>query len=98
MSAQEYFSNVCPQLLEILRSTDPGMERAAAYVIAELLGKKGQSVEDTIENEIVRKIIAAFDPSIAASRRCPSEVISSSFPQPRSSREDSGQPYVHGWR
>jgi len=71
MSAQEYFSNVCPQLLEILRSTDPGMERAAAYVIAELLGKKGQSVEDTIENGIVRKIIAAFDPSIAANSLAP---------------------------
>ena len=63
MSALEYFSRVCPQLLEALRSPDPGMERAAAYAIAELLGRKGPGVEATVENEIVRKITGSFDPS-----------------------------------
>lgn len=66
MSPRVYFSKICPQLLEVLRSNDPGLERAAAYVIAELLGKKGAEVEDTIEREIVRKIISCFDPSILA--------------------------------
>ncbi|KAF8536211.1 hypothetical protein BDD12DRAFT_851933 [Trichophaea hybrida] len=87
MSAQEYFSKVCPQLLEILRSTDPGMERAAAYVIAELLGKKGQGVEDTVENEIVRKIIANFDPSIAANSL--RSDASSEQPKPESKKSSS---------
>lgn len=67
MSAQEYFSRVCPQLLETLGSPDPGMERAAAYVIAELLGRKGPEVEDTVKTEIIRKITGSFDPSIATS-------------------------------
>jgi hypothetical protein len=42
------------------------MERAAAYVIAELLGKKGPGMEEIIDNEIVRKIISNFDPHIDA--------------------------------
>jgi len=64
LSAQAWFSKVCPQLLDILHSNDPGMERAAAYVIAELLGKKGAGMEDVVETEIVRKIIDKFDPRV----------------------------------
>ena len=62
MSAQAWFSKVCPQLLDILRGDDPGMERAAAYVIAELLGRKGAGTKDVVETEIVRKIINNFQP------------------------------------
>lgn len=84
MSAQEYFSRVCPQLLEALRSPDPGMERAAAYVIAELLGRKGPGVEATVENEIVRKITGSFDPPNK-------QKVPSSEPTPKDKKKSSSE-------
>lgn len=86
MTPQAYFSNVCPQLLDILRSTDPGMERAAAYVIAELLGKKGPSVKETVDTEIIRKIISSFDPSISAP---PAPASTPAAPKPESKKSSS---------
>jgi hypothetical protein len=71
MSPREYFSKVCPQLLEVLRGNDPGMERAAAYIIVELLGKKGPGVYETIDEELVQKIIGNFDPKITAPPAAP---------------------------
>jgi hypothetical protein len=39
------------------------MERASAYVIAELLGKKGPGIDDIVDDEIVDKILSSFNPT-----------------------------------
>ncbi|KAI5798955.1 hypothetical protein EDC01DRAFT_649849 [Geopyxis carbonaria] len=62
---EAYFRKVCPQLLELLQSSDLGLQRSSAYVIAELLGKKGSF----IQTEIVDKIISKFNPQVSAPAR-----------------------------
>ncbi|TGZ85346.1 hypothetical protein EX30DRAFT_392699 [Ascodesmis nigricans] len=62
LTAKAFFSKVCPQLLELLHSADPTLRRAAAYVIAELLGRRGAEVEEVTNTEIVEKIIRKLDP------------------------------------
>lgn len=57
-----YFSTVCPQLLECLDGEDAVLARAAGFVIAELLGKKGR-VEVEVEREIVGVIVKGLDPT-----------------------------------
>ncbi|KAH0609059.1 uncharacterized protein H6S33_001287 [Morchella sextelata] len=59
--AQQYFEKVCPQLLELLDVADRTLAGAAAYVLAELLGRKG-AVEAVVEKEVVAKIVAGMVP------------------------------------
>lgn len=53
---------MCRQLLECLDGNDAGLARAAGFVIAELLGKKGK-VESVVEREIVEPVVSGLSPS-----------------------------------
>lgn len=55
---------MCRQLLECLDGKDAGLARAAGFVIAELLGKKGK-VEGVVEREIVEPVVSGLSPSWA---------------------------------
>lgn len=78
LDAAEYFSKVCPQILECMRSGDPGLERAAAFAIAELLGKKGVA-EAVIDREIVQKITAVWNPCLRSPLPNPSSNLESAL-------------------
>lgn len=52
---------MCRQLLECLDGNDAGLARAAGFVIAELLGKKGK-VESVVEREIVELVVSGMSP------------------------------------
>lgn len=61
VTPDEWFHIVCPQLLELIRSdSDDGLKRAAAYVVAELLAKKG--IEEVVDREVVAPILRGVDP------------------------------------
>lgn len=62
ITPEEFFSKVCPQLLGILHSADSGMARAAAYIIAELLGQRGKDIEKVIDTQIVHDFVVKFNP------------------------------------
>ncbi|KAF8418074.1 hypothetical protein EV426DRAFT_577816 [Tirmania nivea] len=61
ISPEEWFHTVCPQLMELVRGGgDEGLKRTAAYVVAELLAKKG--VDKVIDKEVVIPILKDLDP------------------------------------
>ncbi|KAL7266732.1 hypothetical protein RUND412_010711 [Rhizina undulata] len=61
VAPDEYFSKVCPQLLELLDGDDMAIARAAGFALAEMLGRRG-AVEVVIEREIVAKILTGLNP------------------------------------
>ena len=65
VDAGEYFSKVCIELLGLLDSEDVFMMRAAGFVIANVLGKKGRRIEETVERVLVVPLISRLDPGIS---------------------------------
>ncbi|CUS07347.1 unnamed protein product, partial [Tuber aestivum] len=57
VDAGEYYSKVCAELLELLDSEDTLMVRAAGFVIADVLGRKGRGIEETVERVLVVPLI-----------------------------------------
>jgi len=66
VDAGEYFSKVCIELLELLDSEDALMMRAAGFAIANVLGRKGRGIEETVERVLVMPLISRLDPTISA--------------------------------
>ncbi|RPA89344.1 hypothetical protein L873DRAFT_665712 [Choiromyces venosus 120613-1] len=66
VDAGEYFSKVCVELLELLDSEDVLMVRAAGFVIADVLGRKGRGIEETVERVLVVPLISNLDPGVLA--------------------------------
>ena len=66
VDAGEYFSKVCVELLELLDSEDVLMMRAAGFAIANVLGRKGRGIEETVERVLVIPLISRLDPGISA--------------------------------
>ncbi|KAG0635627.1 hypothetical protein HOY80DRAFT_1024952 [Tuber brumale] len=66
VSAGEYFSKVCAELLELLDSEDILMVRAAGFVIADVLGRKGRGIEEMVERVLVVPLISRLDPGVSA--------------------------------
>ncbi|KAF8474607.1 hypothetical protein BDZ91DRAFT_674570 [Kalaharituber pfeilii] len=64
ISTDKWFHTITPQLFDIIHAkqgiSDEGLQRAAAYVVAEFLAKRG--TEDVIDREIVRPILQGLDP------------------------------------
>jgi hypothetical protein len=58
----EYFTSVGRQLLELLEGQDQGLKQAAAFVIADLLDKRG-SIEAVVQTQICDPILKPFRPS-----------------------------------
>ncbi|KAF8445525.1 hypothetical protein BGX38DRAFT_1195156 [Terfezia claveryi] len=79
ISPEEWFHTVCPQLIELVHGgVDEGLKRTAAYVIAELLAKKG--IEKVIDKEVIVPILKALDPEYGQDKDTKEDLYTKSIP------------------
>lgn len=79
ISPEEWFHTVCPQLIELVHGGgDEGLKRTAAYIIAELLAKKG--IHEVIDKEIIVPILKNFDPEYGQDKDTKKDLFTKSIP------------------